>query len=244
MGTWGVDLFSDDTASELRDNFRDLIADGMSSTSAVDKLKLEYKPDEYTQTVFWLALAAAEWEIGRLDERTKKHALTIINSGQDLNRWDNPNLRKKRGNVLSKLKDQLISSQPAVKNIRKKKIIVSDWNVGEIFGVQLASGNWVLFRVIGHSTYKSGEYVVCELLDWVGKLLPQAAEIAYLPVRNNATVGKPKQFVFMYPGVNKQLNRIKRTGFICTPQQKPDGHNIFLWNYINTPFFKDDFGLE
>ena len=42
MGTWGVGLFSDDLAADLRGDFRDLISEGLSSSAAVDKLLAEW----------------------------------------------------------------------------------------------------------------------------------------------------------------------------------------------------------
>lgn len=42
MGAWGTAIYSDDLAADLRDELRDLVAEGMSSAAAVDKLVTEY----------------------------------------------------------------------------------------------------------------------------------------------------------------------------------------------------------
>ena len=93
MGTWGVAVFSDDLAADLRDEFRDLIGEGLSSTEAVDKLLGEYASsleDDNEKSVFWIALAAAQWKLGRLEERTKKEALSLIATGEDLKALGRP----------------------------------------------------------------------------------------------------------------------------------------------------------
>lgn len=69
MGTWGAAIFSDDTASDVRDQFRDLIGEGLSTEQATDKLLREYAsslddPDDGPP--FWLGLAVTQWNCGRL----------------------------------------------------------------------------------------------------------------------------------------------------------------------------------
>jgi hypothetical protein len=103
MGAWGVAVFSDDLAADVRDEFRDLIGEGLSSTEAVEKLLGEYASsvdDDNEISVFWIALALTQWKLGHLEERTKNEALRLIAAGEDLKRWDDPNDRKKRAAVL------------------------------------------------------------------------------------------------------------------------------------------------
>jgi hypothetical protein len=97
MGTWGTAIFSDDLASDLKEDFRDLISDGFSSSEAVEKLLLEYQPtgDPDEEPVFWLALALTQWKLGRLEERTKLKAISIIDNQNDLKRWEDSKDQKK-----------------------------------------------------------------------------------------------------------------------------------------------------
>src|SRR4051812_5672648 len=107
MGTWGVAVFSDDLAADVRDVYRDLIGEGLSSTQAMEKLLVEHASsldDEDEMPVFWIALAVTQWKLGRLDERTKQTAIGVIDSGQGLRRWDVPKDRKKRTAVLEKVR--------------------------------------------------------------------------------------------------------------------------------------------
>ena len=66
-GWWS---FPDDTTSDVRDGFRDLIGEALS-----------------TEQAFWLGLAVTQWKCGRLLERVKEKALEIIDTGADLKRW-------------------------------------------------------------------------------------------------------------------------------------------------------------
>src|SRR3984885_9544113 len=78
MGAWGVAVFSDDLAADVRDEFRDLIGEGLLSTEAVEKLLGEYASsvdDDNEISVFWIALALTQWKLGHLEERTKNEAL-------------------------------------------------------------------------------------------------------------------------------------------------------------------------
>lgn len=68
--------------------------------------------------VVWLALAATQWNCGRLEERLKAKALEIIESESDLKRWTDKALERKRGAALSKFREQLLSPQPAANEFR------------------------------------------------------------------------------------------------------------------------------
>ncbi len=145
MGAWGVAVFSDDLAADLRDEFRDLIGEGLSSTEAVDKLLGEYASaaeDDDERSVFWIALASAQWKLGRLEERTKKEALRLIATDEDLKRWDNPKDRKKRAAVLKKVREQLLSPQPPPKRVPCAigRSGANNWSIGEVVGLQLRIG--------------------------------------------------------------------------------------------------------
>src|SRR5262249_9543768 len=116
MGAWGTALFSDDTACDVRDDYLDLVGDGLSGPEATKALLKEWSnslkdPDE--APVFWLALAATQWKCGRLEADVLQEALRVIDGGIDLARWDAGSRDyKKRQAVLEKLRAQLVSPQP------------------------------------------------------------------------------------------------------------------------------------
>lgn len=245
MGAWGVALFSDDLASDVRDGFRDLIGDGLSVSAAVAKLLEEYASelDEDDEIpVFWLALAAAQWKLGRLEERTKREAFQVIESGSDLERWDDPKDRTKRQAVLEKLRLQLVSPPPPAKRVPRTVRSASDWAVGEVVALQLASGDWTLLRTIGHHADKGGRSAVCELLDWRGNSIPNAEIVENLPVRHGNERHGVSQFLFQEPRKKQDQARVRRLGLVSTPAQECGGYAIFVWPYIDR-LMKDCYDL-
>lgn len=246
MGAWGVGVFSDDLAADLRDEFRDLIGEGLSSSEAVDKLLNEYASsvkDEDEKSVFWIALASSQWKLGRLEERTKNEALRLIANGEDLKRWDDPKDRKKRAAVLEKVREQLVSPQPPPKRVSRTIKGANDWAVGEVVGLQLKSGGWTLLRVIGHHEDKGGRHAVCELLDWVGDEFPSAEQVAKLSIKREANLRGISQFGFQDPIKSKDQARVKRLGLHSRPAQPCGGYTFLVWPYVDK-LLKEFFGLE
>ena len=43
MGAWGTAIFSDDTAADIRGDYKDYIGDGLSPIAAKEKILLEWK---------------------------------------------------------------------------------------------------------------------------------------------------------------------------------------------------------
>jgi hypothetical protein len=170
MGTWGAAIFSDDLALDIRDEFKELIGDGCSTSQATAVLTQQFQDvvdDVEAGPVFWLALAATQWKTGHVDETVIQKAVDIIDTGADLSRWRiDEDLLKKRQIYLTRLKAQLLSQPPPPKKLPKVIRHENDWLVGEILSYQLDSGEYILFRVIGHHVDKGGRYPVCELLDW------------------------------------------------------------------------------
>lgn len=169
MGVWGTALFSDDLASDIREDYTNFVGDGLSGPEATSRILSEYKSslDDPQQTsVVWLALAAVQWQLGRLEPRVLDHALEIIESGSDLKRWDArlPDYAKRR-TMLEKLRARITSPQPREKKVRKRVRHTCGWNIGDLFSYQLPSGKLIVFRVIGLHTDKGGTSPICEILD-------------------------------------------------------------------------------
>ena len=81
MGVSGTAIFGDDVACDVRDAYRRLVADGFAGPKATNQLLQEWKEtlaDEDDGPVFWLALAATQWQCGRLEARVKTRALKTI----------------------------------------------------------------------------------------------------------------------------------------------------------------------
>jgi hypothetical protein len=193
----------------------------MTTSAAIKHLQKEYSsslrdPDE--APVFWLALAATGWRLGRLDEDVRQKALSIIESGQDLVRWENPGDRRKRVQVLAKLKLQLESPPLPCKPIPRTIKSATDWATGEIIGFRLLSGRWILMRVIGHHNDRGGRSAVCELLDWTGN------SITDLPPVNSLSIRKEARFAASRNSSFKSRTKINTNLALCVLDFYLDQH--------------------
>ncbi len=144
MGAWGTAIFSDDTAADVRERFRDLLGDGLSAEEATSRLLAEYASsldDPNDGPSFWLGLAVTQWKCGRLQADVKMRALQAIDSGADLRRWSgNAKLVNTRRAVLVKTREQLLSTQPPARRIAKRFRQANDWDVGELVSYRTTSG--------------------------------------------------------------------------------------------------------
>lgn len=251
MSAWGPAIFSDDLACDVRDEFKDLVADGLNQIEATKKLIEMYSiseedPEDYT--VFWLSLAATQWKIGRLTDEAKTKAIHIIDSGLDLRRWEEegePGWEKKRKENLLKLKEQLTSPQPKQKKIKKRYKSQTDLEVGDAVSYQLNSGEFVIFRVIDHHTDKGGTDPVCELCDWKGKEIPSIQEIEKLPTVKetfSTTLGRVhSKFILGQLSLKDYPNN--RTKIIAKKlkfelKDEPGGGWVFLWETLDKQLYK------
>jgi hypothetical protein len=239
MGTWGLALYSDDTACDIRDAYRDLLGDGHEGAAATDALLAEYRealedPDE--ASVFWLALADTQWRVGRLEPRVLDRALTVIDAGLDLRRWDEaPRDREKRAKLLDELRAKLTSKAPAPKRIPKRFDAKNDWERGEVVSYELRSGRLMLFRVVGHeedvirmtpgTPLAPGDVIAnrgcqtphVELLDWTGApgAHPSLDELQHVEVRRT---GRCTQIMLAQLSERElPASRVRRTGWRSTP---------------------------
>lgn len=188
MGTWGYSVFSSDLGSDIRGEFREMIGDGLTPEQATHRLRSEYKEngallEPEDRPVFWLALAAAQWESGRLLEDVKCRALDEIDSGRALKPWREagPAAMKKRKAALTLFRKKLLSPQPEPKRIRKVFHERTPWDVGHAVSYRLLSGHHVVMRVIDISEQRKSRIAIVDLCDSTGQQLPDVKSIAKLP---------------------------------------------------------------
>lgn len=185
MGAWGAGLFDDDTAIEIRDAFRDLIAEGATPEAATATLERkwgtpQFDPDE--EPVFWLALAATQVSTGRLLSNVRDRAIQVIDSGRDVERFfDEPQLRSKRAAQLETLRGQLLGPQKKPTRIKLVERHENSWPVGAILTYRLASGRLSLWRVVDHHIDDGGRHAVVEILSGTYAQVPSELAIALTP---------------------------------------------------------------
>lgn len=122
MGAWGPAIFSDDTAADIRGEYRELLEDQIPDEEAAARIIEEYQHlDEDEAHVLWLALAAAQAEVGRLEDHVKAVALDVIDSDRGLELWEEagPKELAKRKAALAKLRAELTGPQVPRKALRR-----------------------------------------------------------------------------------------------------------------------------
>ncbi|MDQ0483082.1 hypothetical protein [Guptibacillus hwajinpoensis] len=187
MGAWGVAILSDDIAEDISLRYKDLLGDNYSSEEAskvvIDEFDSEL--DEEEITTFWLSFALIQWKLGRLQDEVKVKALQVIDSGDDLIRWDeDPKLKQKRETVLLKLKEQLNSTQPEAKKVRKRFISETFLEAGDAISYRLLSESYIILKVIGIlEEWNGNRYPLFEICEWQGTVIPSKEKISQLPLK-------------------------------------------------------------
>jgi len=231
MGVWGTAVFSDDTASDIRGDYRDYLGAGLSGPEATARILAEYKSslaDPPEAGVVWLALAATQWKLGRIEPQVLERALEVIDSGSDLKRWEagTADFAKRRA-VLEKLRAQLILPQPAAKRVPKQIRSECDWNVGDLVSYRLLSGKLIVFRVIGHHTDKGGTYPICEILDWVGDGIPPVENLRAAGIRTSRTRFNETITKLMIVGIHKKApKQMERLNLHLEPAQTKERSSV------------------
>ena len=141
MGAWGTGFYSDDTTSDVRDTYLDLLRKRVPPEEAVAQMLEEWKPDrdEECGYLFWLTIALLQWEYGHLPQERREKALAILASGVDEARWAEvrPRDREKRREVMAKLEAKFRSEPEKVKKLRPYTHKRLPWKVGDVLSLRL-----------------------------------------------------------------------------------------------------------
>jgi hypothetical protein len=175
MGAWGPAIFSDDTVADIRSEYRELLEDQVSDTEATQRVIAEYQHlDVDEKHLLWLALAAAQHQVGRLEDDIRDRALQVIDHRIGLELWEEAGTKElaKREAALAKLRGQLTGPQPARKVIRRPWRHVTDLTPGAVLAWTAPTGAVALFRVVRINDHRVAASPVLERLDWNGMKLP------------------------------------------------------------------------
>jgi hypothetical protein len=205
MGTWGTGIFADDTAADIRDDWREAIWDGLSPEEATARLTERYRevredPDE--GPLFWIALAAAQQRTGRFLPAVRDQALALIEAGGDVWRFaeEDPKLGRRRQQALEELAAKMRGPQPRPTQLRRPKPHSSPLDIGDVVLIRGEDGaSRGLFVVVHHAEGDppgSTDPVVAALL-WTGGPLPSEEEMSRLPL----LVDEPLSFKIDHPVV-------------------------------------------
>jgi hypothetical protein len=90
VGTWGVAVFADDLAADVRGDWRDAILEGLGPQEATARIMDSFADaltDDDDLRILWIALAASQSKTGRPLPEVRDRALAIIDAGADIERW-------------------------------------------------------------------------------------------------------------------------------------------------------------
>jgi hypothetical protein len=159
---------------------------------------LEDATDEegYNEKLFWMALAAAQMETGRLVPHVRDRALEVIDSGGDVAHWlENGDAQsaKQREWVLQRLAEKLRGRQPKPKRIRRPPTLSVPFEVGDVVHVRDEDGDEALVVVVGRQKGPGPDErnpIVAPLL-WTCGAIPDREEMARLPIVADAMAPEP-----------------------------------------------------
>jgi hypothetical protein len=237
-------LFSDDDACDVRDQYRELIGDGLSGPEATDRLLDDWADalgDPHDGPVVWLALAATQWRVGRLEPRVRQRALDIISSGEDLQRWESAIDRRKRAKVLAKLQAELLSPQRPLVKIAPPLRTTTPLQTGDAATYRLDDGRMVILRVVGVVGDERDNYPIVEVADWIGE--PPVPDPAGVPGRGPVRMGFPALISLVqhrrgeYPA-----DRVDVIARGLPVARRPGPETMIAWPRL-AQFLSDTFGL-
>lgn len=196
MGAWGPAIFSDDVACDIRSDYRELLEDGVDGAEATRRVIEDYQRqlDDDEAHVLWLALAAAQAALGRLDDHVKLQALRVIDDGAGLHAWAEAGateLRRRKA-ALEKLRHTLTGPQKPPTKLVRPWSHVTDLSPGDVLAHRLPDGRLALFRVARLDAQRSGTAPVLRRLDWTRTSIPstrQLARLAPVPDRRPGDAG-------------------------------------------------------
>jgi hypothetical protein len=183
MGAWGPAIFSDDTACDIRSDYRELLEDGVDDEEATRRVVADYqhlRDDE--SHVLWLALAAAQSALGRLDDSVKSEALRVIDEDVGLDLWVESGTSELSGRkaVLAKLRETLTGPQKPRLKVRRPWSHVTDLSPGDVLAYTLPDGKRALLRVARLDAQRVGTAPILRRLDWGRASLPSGRKLAKL----------------------------------------------------------------
>lgn len=156
MGAWGTAVFSDDGACDVRDGFRELVAEGFSSEDATARLVSEYqlRAEDSDCGAEWIGLAVTQWKAGRLLDWVRDRALQAIAAESEA-LWTDPADWRKRQKVLASTVAMLNSPQRQAVKIKREVVPESPFAAGDVVRFTLDSGREVALWALTRKEHKT-----------------------------------------------------------------------------------------
>lgn len=209
MGFWGVKLYENDIAKDVRDEYIDSLKQGISNEETTKKMIKAWSTEDIDEdSIFWITLADTQWEYGRLLKEVKDKAIEYIENGEELEKWkENKELYKKRKEILEQIKEKLNSKMPEEKRIYKYRNYKCPWNIGDVYAYKIKNnenykGKYIIIMKISERIFHPHNicpevYVYNKLFDEIPKI-EELNSIQYLPqfYKPTAYNGKYEQVLY------------------------------------------------
>jgi hypothetical protein len=110
MGTWGIGIFDDDFAMDIKDAFEEAINSGENIKIFSSELLSNFEEDcdEEDRVTLFLALATLQLKYNALQDYVRKVTLEIIKDEQGKDLWEEAGLWDQRRKILMDLHKQLL----------------------------------------------------------------------------------------------------------------------------------------
>lgn len=173
MGAWGTNLYDNDSASDIRDDYVDKLRRGKTNEEVTEELIEDNRcifGDGEEEPLFWFALADTQWNYGRLLPEVKEKALYFLSQDTELERWKESGEKKLKAwmETLDKLREKLNSEPPPPKKVSKYRLYNCKWNLGDVFAYKFQSdyskqkgfyGKYVVLRKVSEASLWPGHII-------------------------------------------------------------------------------------
>ena len=146
MGSWGTALYSNDTASDVRDICNEvypLVGIEEGNRIIMKEFDEIIRSDviDNDNASFWFALADWQWKHGVLSDDVRVKATALLSDHAGIDEWEEDGTAadvRKRIKVMDELLTQINSPMPPVK-IKKARMLKPRHNIGDIVVLRTCS---------------------------------------------------------------------------------------------------------
>ena len=193
MGFWGLDLYDNDTTSDIKNYCEIQFFQAFNAKQVQDKALQKFGEligtDE--EPLFWLVLADVAYNFGDISDEIKNKALTLIDKYAFVENFDDLSDRKKWRETLDALKMKL-NSASVLKNktVKKSNINRHNWKTGDVFSFCFKSDwskkiglyeKYILFQALTDEEYDDFGYL---------SIVVQFFNKAFINIPNNLDIKK------------------------------------------------------
>lgn len=192
MGAWNTSINGNDTAQDLRSEYKAAFFYNDVETALVkidEYIRLEGfdESDEEEWCNYYYSLADFMWSYGLLTEEIRNKVITMIDSGFGLDIWEESGLKvlEKRKKVLNEFKTKILSQQPVNKKIRLDFHMNPIFENGDIIAIQLKTSDkyYIEKSCFSEDFFRDcdGKYIVlrkvCDDISYVSAVEPRVKDI-------------------------------------------------------------------